>query len=359
MPTRRDTRFPRARKKAVSAVLMMLTGLWLAGCDKIKIPEVVQQAAAPAPVATPAAPAAAAPVAPVAATPEVPQGKMDHKELVKAFYAKSKSFALTDRDIIEVTKEGEPGDFDEVKELRLSGAEITDAGVSKLGKFTKLTTLDLSSSKATVEGMQVIKQLPELEYIGLSSTTADDRILVTIGSHPSIKEVALSSTGITDFGINELEKLNDLESLDISHTGVTGKGFEKFKGHKNLKKLVAHHSGLQSEALKFLANCPIETLEIDQAGVGDAGMRYIGQMKKMKRLSMSFSSISDLGIKQMGTLKDLEYINVRNDAHISRFLFQKLMPCKNLKYVNVNGTLISATDCAALMKLKPGCEVVN
>ena len=89
-------------------------------------------------------------------------------------------------------------------------------------------------------------------------------------------------------------------------------------------------------------------------------MRYVGRMKNLKRLSMSFANISDVGIKQLGVMKDLEYVNVRNDANITgRMLFNKLKLCKNLKHVNVNGTRISAAECAELMKIIPGCEVVN
>lgn len=359
MPTRRDTRHCRPVRLTTWTLLSLLTGVLTTGCDKIQIPEVVQQAQpAPQPSAAASPPPGNAPVQPAPATTPMPAAPVDHKTVVAAFVKKSKTQNLTDRDLIEVTEGGAPGDFDEVKELRLAGAEITDAGAARLSKFSKLTTLEMGTTGVTNVGIEVVKDLPELTSLGLSHTRADDRIMSTIASNPSIKELRLAQTPITDFGLNELEKLKNLESLDINHTSINGSGFEGFRGHKNLKTLIAHHSAIQNESLKFLVNCPIEVLELDQSGISDPGMVFIGRMKKLKKLSISFSSIGDAGVHKLGVMKDLEYVNVRNDPGISKLLFQKLMPCKNLKYVNVNGTLISATDCAKLRQLKPGCEVV-
>ena len=101
MPTRRHTHSVGVSLLSHPIRWFALTCLLAAGCDKIQLPEVVQQAAPPAaPAAAPAAASAA--VAPVVKAPaDVPKSELNHKELVAAFYQKSKSFTLTDRDIIE------------------------------------------------------------------------------------------------------------------------------------------------------------------------------------------------------------------------------------------------------------------
>ena len=354
MFTRRDVPRPRANRLAGPTILITAIVLLAAGCDKIQIPEVGQQAAPP-PAAAASVPVQAAP--PVAPVEPIRAAPPDPKAVVTAFIKKSKTDILLDRDLEEVTSaEGAEG-FDEVQELNLGGAGITDLGVARLSKFPKLTKLELASSGVTNVGLEVIKDLPELRTLGLSRTKADDRIMATIASHPGIKELNISGTAVTDFGLNELEKLDDLEVLDISSTSITGSGFERFRGHKNLRAVIAQRSSLQNEALKFLINCPIEVLEIDLSGVTDLGMVHVGKMKKLKKLSMGFSNITDFGIHKLGVMKDLEWVNARNCAGISRLLFQKLMPSKNLKFVCVIGTAISATDCATLKKLKPGCQI--
>lgn len=361
MSTRREP-YPHAGARLASPVtLFALIGLLAAGCDKIQIPQMGggQQAAPPAPVAPVAAPPAQAEAAPAAMPVATEPAKPDHKAAVEAFLQKAKTTGLTDSDLIAVTDlEGVEG-LDQVAELRLSGVEITDAGVSRLGKFNKLARLDMSSSKVTNNGIQVIKDLPELESLKLTQTAADDRIMPVIAAHSGIKELVLSSTALSDFGLNELEKMQQLESLDISSTGINGAGFEHFKGNKKFKSLIARKTGFQGEALKFLVNCPMEVLELDETPITDRSMKYIGRMKNLKRLSIGFTGISDLGINQLGVMKDLEYINVRNDAKISNLLFKKLMTCKNLKYVCSNGTMITNNDCAKLAKLIPGVEIAN
>ncbi len=356
MPTRHYAYNLSATRNVVPALLIVAVACLAAGCDKIQIPEVGQQAA---PAVAPVAPVAAPVQAPVEAPKAVTAPPPDPKAAVTAFLKKSKTEVLLDRDLVEITSaEGAEG-FELVEELHLGGQGITDEGVSRLSKFSKLNKLELAGSKVTVAGLEVIKELPELQFLGLNNTQTDDRIMSTIAAHPGIKELYLASTAVTDVGLNELEKLDDLEVLDITSTGITGAGFQRFKGHKHLRSLIAQRSGLQNEALKFLVGCPIEVLEIDMSGVSDPGMIHVGKMKQLKRLSFGFSSISDAGIQKLGVMKDLEYVNARNCAMVSSLLFKKLMTCKKLTYVCVVGTRITATDCANLKKLIPACEIVK
>ncbi|MES2790152.1 MAG: hypothetical protein V4719_11055, partial [Planctomycetota bacterium] len=202
MPTRRDTHRHCSARFLSPPTLMLVMGLLLAGCDKIQIPE-MGQPAAPAPVAAPVTPT------PVATPMPTVLAKPDTKQLVAAFLEKAKTQGLKDQDLIDLSNaEGTDG-FDQVQELRLGG-EITDAGVSRLGKFPKLATLDLSNSKVSSVGLEVVKNLPSLQVLRLSQTAADDRVMPIIAQNPGIKELYLSNTATTDFGLNELEKLDEL-----------------------------------------------------------------------------------------------------------------------------------------------------
>ncbi len=363
MPTRRDTNHHCTHPIALPTILIALLSLLAAGCDKIQIPEVGQQAA---PVAPPAPTTAGGPVAGQAApvaqaptpVPAAPAAKPDSKAVVDAFLAKAKSSPLTDIDLMQITDIEGLEHLEDVQELNLLGAGVTNTGVARLTKFPKLAKLDLSTGGVTNEGLKVIKDLPELRSLSLNHVLAvDDLTMSTIAANPGIKELYLDSTHITDVGLNELEKLENLEVLNISSTSITGAGFERFKGHKHLRSVIAQRSQLKDDALKYLLGSPIEVLEIDMSGVTDMGMVHIGKMKNLKRLSMGFSNISDFGIRKLGVMKNLEYVNARNCGGISNLLFEKLKTCKNLKYVCVTGTGVTPAACVIMKKLIPGCEI--
>lgn len=361
MPEHRKISLCGGSRSAVLVLLCLVGGLVVAGCDKIQIPQMGQQPAATA--TTPAAGVApAAQAAPdstsVPANAAVQTGTPDPKAVVAAFLDKaSKPGQIEDQDLLKVTEL--TSGLEEVKELRLTGDKITDAGVARLSKFPKLANLDLSTTRVTNDGIAVIKDMPELRSLGLGYTAIDDRSMGLVGQQTGLTELNLAKTSVTDFGLGELGDLENLEVLDISSTGITGAGFDKFKKNKHLRVLRAQHSAIQNEALKYLTNCPIEELNLDVTGISDPGFIYVARMSKMQRLSVEFCGVSDLSINKMVVMKDLESISFRNNARVSSLLFNKLVKCKNLKSVNAAGTMITATDAAKLMKLLPGCKVVN
>lgn len=361
MPAQRQNFVCCGSRTAVAVYLSMAFALVIAGCDKIQIPQMGQQpAAAPTTPVAGAAPAAQAAPNSTSATVDGPvqTGKPDPKAVVAAFLDKaSKTGQIEDQDLLTVTELTEG--LEEVKELRLAGDKITDAGVARLSKFPKLANLDLSTTRVTNDGIAVIKDMPELRSLGLAFTEINDKSMGLVGQQTGLKELNLAKTGVTDFGLSELGDLDNLEVLDISSTGITGAGFEKFKKNKKLRVLRAQHSAIQNEALKYLTQCPIEELNLDVTGISDPGFIYVARMSKMKRLSVEFCGVSDLSVNKMVVMKDLETVSFRNNARVSSLLFNKLVKCKNLKSVNAAGTMITATDAAKLMKLLPNCKVVN
>lgn len=358
MPQQRQNLLCCSSRPAVSVILGAAL-MVLVGCDKIQIPQMGQQpAAAPTTPAPGAAPAAqVAPNAPAAGVDGIAQtAKPDPKAVVAAFLEKANTLgAIEDQDLLKVTELTEG--LEDVKELKLAGDKITDAGVARLSKFPKLANLDLSTTRVTNDGIAVIKDMPELRSLGLGHTAIDDRSMGLIGQQIALKELVLSKTSVSDFGLAQLADLENLEVLDISDTRMTGSGFEKFRKNKHLRVLRCQHSAIQNEAYKYLANCPIEELNADVTGLNDTGFIFIAKMSKMQRLSAEFCGVTDLSVNKMVVMKDLESVSFRNNSGISAVLFNKLVKCKKLKSVNAVGTRINGTDVAKLAKLLPGCKV--
>ncbi|MDB5337826.1 MAG: dynein regulatory complex subunit 6-like isoform, partial [Planctomycetaceae bacterium] len=310
----------------------------------------------PGPAAAANQPVQPAPIGVPGPGPTAP-AQVDNAQAIAAFIKKTKTDRLNELDLNEFAKvEGTEG-LDEIHDLKLAG--VMDTGLVHLSRFTKVTSLTLEGCTVTNAVGAVIQGLPELRILNLNSNPIDDQVMAVIASKPSIVELRLANTGLTDLGLNELEKLHDLEILDVSGTNITGAGFERFRDHKKLRALYANRCRqLQSEAFKFLAGCPLETLEVNATAVSDPGMVFIGKLKKLKKLSIGECGISDFGINKLVGMKDLEYIDVHNLV-VSKALFQKLAPCKKLTYVNVRGTGISPADCVKFKTSHPECQIVR
>ena len=359
MSTRRDRCGEAVLARLASSLVLVLLGWISVGCDKVQLPQVGQQPAAAAGAAaggaTPAdvAPAVQAPNP--AALPAV-DAKPDAKAIVAAFLQKvATPGEIEDADLIKVTQVTEG--LEQIQELNLAGSKVTDVGAATLSKFPKLVKVRLSGAPVTNAGIKVVNDMPELRVLSLGHTRVDDQGMATLAAHKGLRELVINNISLTDLGLKELENLDELEVLDISGTMIRGEGFIRFKGHKHLRVLHAQHTPLHNDALKYLANCPIEDLNVDVTSLSDVAMLSIGKMNKMQRLSMEFCSVTDAGINKMGLMKDLESISLRNNSGVSNLLFAKLQKCKNLKQVNVIGTRITASDVAKLVKLIPGVKV--
>ncbi len=355
----RNHEFPSSRLRSAAATALCLGIAILVGCDKLQIPQVGQPAAAPV-VPAGGSPPTTTPASGIAAVdPPAPPATASAKDIVAAFLEKAnKPGGVADQDLIAVTELTEG--LDVVTELKLSGAGVTDVGVARLPKFPKLSTLDLSTTQITGPGIVVLKELPELRKLGLGHTLIDDKAMENVGELKGLQELNLSRTAVTDRGMAELGKLDDLEALDISESiTITGTFFQNLKSNKKLKVLRAHHTILRGDAMKFLANCPIEELNLEATAMTDVGMLTIGKMNKLQILNLGHCNITDEGIKKMVVMKDLETVSFRNNNAVSNLLFAKLMKCKKLKYVDVTGTRINAADVAKLAKLLPECQVTN
>lgn len=335
---------------AVCAASMLLTG-----CDKIQIPQIGNEPAAPAGVAgsTPNTPN---PFAPVTPPPEVP--KATSKEIIAAFIKKAgQTGGVGDKDLIEVTQLTEG--LEVVTELTLTGAQVTNVGVATLAKFPKLSKVSLTSTLVNDDGLGVIKDMPELRSLDLGKTTVGDKGLDVVGDRVELEELFLAQTPVTDAGLKQLSKLHQLEVLDLSETKFSGTGLEHLRSNKKLRVFRAHHSTMNPESLKFLMGCPIEELNLDAAGVNDAGMQFIGKMTKLKKLNLAFCFVTNNGVAKMGFMKDLESISVRNNPAISNLLFEKIKKCKKLKTVDIVGSGISVADAELLEKMIPGLSVTR
>lgn len=342
----------------VSSVLCVL---FVTGCDKVQIPDLTQQSAPP-PAGDPGAAGVGKANSNAGAAPKdlpTQTAKPDPKASVAAFLDKAKEVGkLTDQDLLTITQL--PEGLGEIKELRLVGGSITDTGIAALSKLPGLTSVDLAGSQVTNDGLKVIKDMPQLRSLGLSETKIDDQAMNIIGEKTDLKEIALARTGVTDVGLSLLSELKDLEVLDISNTTITGRGLEKFKNMKHLRVFRAQHSSFQSPAMKFLAHCPLEEINLDVTSANDAAMQYIAKMKTLKKLSMEYCAVTDLSIKKMVIMKDLESVSFRNTPGISALLFDRLKNSKNLKQVNVAGlTMIQPAHCAMLKKLLPNCQITR
>ena len=187
----------------------------------------------------------------------------------------------------------------EVIELDLSITKVTDAGLEQLAKFPNLRKLNLASTLVSDTGMRHLTALKSLRSLDLSGTRVTGAGLNHLESLPELKTLRLRCTKLTDNGLRYVRELRQIDSLDISCTAVSDHGLE------NIVPLTQLH---------HLFVGPMVT---------DVGLEHILPLTRLETLSLRDSAISDAGVAQFQSLKELKVLNLGYTA-ITRRAITKL-----------------------------------
>lgn len=170
--------------------------------------------------------------------------------------------------------------------------ELTDAGLSHIGKLKQLTRLRVSAAargKGLADwhglrhlkllsltcpiddaGVSYLPALPELEILDLTGTEVSDESLSKIVSYESLRALSLSATNITGSGIAVLRALPNLEELDIGGTAAITEDFmDEVARLSGLRRLyLAAGTKVTTARMKKIENA-LPGLKIEMSSMSD------------------------------------------------------------------------------------------
>ncbi len=373
--------FALAGRAVVVVALFLMTS---SGCEKVPtFQELTQQGQiTPAAISTETPKQAAAqqpaPVAQVAPVVEDPQ------KVISDFKNKP-PHERGDADLARLG--GLTGGQDAFSQMDLNGSSVTDEGVKHLAKLTTLESISLSGTKITNAGLSAIEGLPnitsinlagctvtlpmmqslskfeKLEVLSLESTKVGDNELPPLANMGLLKDLNLNYCAITDNGFKVLGTLKSLEVLKVAYTSINGSGMQFMKRKKTeagLRVLDAKKTRFGEQGLQFLKGVEtLEELDIGQAEVTDRSLApNLKGIVHLKKLNLSFNTISDQGTLGLGSIKSLEELYLVNCQHVGDKTLGFLKGSKELRTIDVNGCSgVTPQGTQLLKKFLPNCEI--
>jgi internalin A len=182
--------------------------------------------------------------------------------------------------------------------------KVTDDGLKELKGLKDLKELSLFfNGQITDAGMKHVKELPALEKLTLNNTGITDTGLAELKDLKKLKSLTVSGCiRVTDKSADTIKGFVDLEELSLPST-YTGTGVKKLTGLKKLKSLyLGGCTELTDEAVKLIAdNMPdLEYLElgaVSGTGITDASVPHLAKLKKLTKLGLSGSKVTEGGLK--------------------------------------------------------------
>jgi Leucine-rich repeat (LRR) protein len=147
---------------------------------------------------------------------------------------------------------------------------------------------------------------------GLRGTWVTDTDLRKVARLPHLTHLDLSLTHITDQGMQELKGLTGIVDLNLRFAEyVTDEGLAAIKGWRKLRRLNLHGTKISDTSLEHIAGITtLESLDIGSAMITDVGLERLSTLTNLKELTMGGNELGDAGLQALRQLPGLTYLDL-------------------------------------------------
>ncbi|MCA2964970.1 MAG: hypothetical protein INH40_13785 [Acidobacteriaceae bacterium] len=228
--------------------------------------------------------------------------------------------------------------------LDLSRTWVNDSDLQRVGTFTELRTLDLSHTRVTDLGFVHLKKLRNVTAVNLYyAELVGDGACAVMKLWPKLQTLNMRGTKVTDTGVAHLAGHAGLESIDVGFALFTDNGVELLATMPKLRHVAYGGNKMTDVGLSPL-KLILTLRELDLGGLQrtDSGLWQV--------------TITDRGLEVLGTMTELEVLNLRN-AKITDAGIDRIFGLRKLKQLNVVNTLLTETGVARLKAALPNARV--
>jgi len=281
----------------------------------------------------------------------------------------------------------------DLKRLDLSLTYVSDRGIERLTKLEHLEELNLDTAESITDAaIAFLRANRSLRRLNLRGTDVTDTGLEYLSTLTGITALNIGETQITDVGLEHLADLAQLEELDLGGNKISGVGLDVLKLLPKLRRLSfqgiqRRNAGVcwapvvtdaEMETIGLLTS--LEDLNIGW-GVGlglpdpqaplrplsemdchlnggirltDLGIAKLANLKRLRRLDLSGSSITSAGLKSLSNLPRLERLSLWNARGLDDAAAGVLKMMRGLNALDLSGTIVgdaAIRELAALPRL--------
>lgn len=152
----------------------------------------------------------------------------------------------------------------------------------------------------------------QITGVDLRSSWVADSDLRKLLQYPNLTYLNLSLTRVTDQGMQEIKSLKNIEELDLRFAEyITDEGLAAIKDWRKLKRLILHGTKISDTTLDHIAGITsIVSLNIGSAMITDVGLERLAVLPNLKDLTMGGNELGDAGLQALRQLPGLTYLDL-------------------------------------------------
>jgi hypothetical protein len=148
--------------------------------------------------------------------------------------------------------------------------------------------------------------------VDLRSSWVTDSDLALLAKLPHLAHLDLSLTRITDHGMQQLKNAPAIVELNLYYAEqITDEGMAAVKGWKRLKRLNLRGTKITDTTLDHIANvATLESLDVGFAQITDVGLDRLAPLENLKELVIGGNKLTDTGLQALRQLPGLTSLSL-------------------------------------------------
>lgn len=221
-----------------------------------------------------------------------------------------------------------------VKSLLLKGAQATDQGLAHLRNLTSLEDLYVWDSILVSDaGVENLKGLVNLRNLHLDNSKITDDGFLKLARLKKLEHLVLEKHAFSDRGMASVKGMTKLTWLCIGGSNriasaITDDGLALIAGHTGLENLDISYSKVTDRGLKHLARLKkLTILDLEGCQITDDGLAELSGLSDLKWLLLPETRVTGEGLEHLKDLKKLTLVSLPRDVPKERKQrFQRAMP---------------------------------
>ncbi len=200
------------------------------------------------------------------------------------------------------------------------------------------------------------------DTVDLRGSWVTDSDMPRLAQMRDLRRLDLSLTRVSDRGLRALKSASGIEDLNLYFAEqITDEGASVVKNWKRLKRLNLRGTKITDSTLEFLAGVPtLEWLDVGWAQTTDTGFDHLAALANLRWLTMGGNKLTDTALQFLRQMPQLEYLDIggqqRTDSGLWSLMLteagmQSIASVTELRELRMAGTAVTTRGLEALRPL--------
>jgi hypothetical protein len=152
----------------------------------------------------------------------------------------------------------------------------------------------------------------QITAVNFRASWVTDAEMRNVAKLPALASLDLSLTRVTDQGMQELRGLTGVVELNLRFAEyVTDEGLAAIKSWKKLQRLVLHGTKVSDTSLEHIAGIStLETLDLGSVMLTDVALERLTVLPNLKALTIGGNELGDAGLQALRQMPGLTYLDL-------------------------------------------------